>query len=654
MKFRNFLISSVCSFLTLGAISVGSVANAAPVEDFAARPSLSGLRVSPDGKKVAYRVAQTRQGNYAIEVRDTGNLKKKPIRLGSEVMDIQGFQWIGDNQLLVTFTQKVRDQIKEQNRGVFERKRAMISADGKGRWKELYDDLSIASMLPNDPDNVLVRTSKFNQSDISKLREQGRSFDDLRNRDFYKMNTRTGALKRHLKSDSRMGSYGIDLKGNIRIANSYDPGSRNFITYIRDAKEGAHWKELYKANADNYGDRFSVLGFDSENEDIVFVSSSKNSDTQSIYEYNVNTKSFGEKIISVPGQDLERAVYSANAGEPGQVVGFPYYNKKGRLNTVFLDGKAEALDKSVKAVFPGKEVFITSRSRDDSVIGVVTQSWNDPGTFYVIKDGKANLIGKSRPQLNSQELSEQKYITYTARDGHKIPAYITVPKGPGPHPTVVMPHGGPWVSYRPGVFDEWSQMLANNGYLVIDPLFRGTTGLGTKHWLSSFGEWGKLMSDDMDDGFKYLVSQGLADPNKGAMFGWSFGGYSAFAASVREPQIYNCVIAGAGVSDPVLFRSAFSANRLLRPQLEKGYAGLRAVNRTQDVSVPVLVIHGELDQRVRIVHSEKFIDGLEKNNKPHKFVVLDGADHFDNTLQYEHRVEMYDEMIKFLKNDCNM
>ena len=88
--------------------------------------------------------------------------------------------------------------------------------------------------------------------------------------------------------------------------------------------------------------------------------------------------------------------------------------------------------------------------------------------------------------------------------------------------------------------------------------------------------------------------------------------------------------------------------------MEKGYSGLRAVNRTQDVSVPVLLIHGEFDQRVRIVHSDKFVDGLEKNNKPHKFVVLDGADHFDNTLQYEHRVEMYDEMIKFLKNDCNM
>ena len=654
MKYRQLLVSSLSSILMVGVCSIPKIASAAPIEDFAARPSLTGMRVSPDGKKVAYRIAQTREGNYAIEVRDTSNLKNKPVRLGSKIMDIQGFQWIGDNQLMVNFQQKVRDQIKDQNQGVFERKRAMISADGKGRWKELYDDMSIVSMLPNDPKNVLVRTSKFNQSDASKIREQGRSIGDLQNRDFYKMNTSTGALKKYLKSDSRMNSYGVDLQGNVRIASSYDAGSRNFITYIREAKEGAKWEELYKANADNYGDRFSVLGFDRENENILFVSSSRNSDTQSIYEYNLSTKSFGEKIISVPGQDLEGAAYSANASEIGKIVGFPYYDKKGRSKTVFLDGKAEAIEKSVKAAFPDKDVFITSRSRDDSVIGVVTQNWNDPGTSYIIKNGAVNLIGKSRPQLSADKLSEQKFITYTARDGHKIPAYITVPKGPGPHPTVVMPHGGPWVSYRPRAFDEWSQMLASNGYLVIDPLFRGTTGLGTKHWLSSFGEWGKLMSDDMDDGFKYLVNQGLAKQDKGAMFGWSFGGYSAFAASVRSPQIYNCVIAGAGVSDPVLFRSGFSANRLVRPQLQKGYSGLRAVNSTADVSVPVLLIHGDLDQRVRIVHSEKFVDGLKQNSKRHKFVILEGADHFDNTLQYNHRIEMYDEMLNFLKSDCNM
>jgi len=114
MNFRKYLINTLSCVLMVGAFSVTTAAIAAPVEDFAARPSLSGMRVSPDGKKVAYRIAQTRKGNYAIEVRDTGDLKKKPVRLGSKVMDIQGFQWIGDNQLLVSFQQKVRDQIPKE------------------------------------------------------------------------------------------------------------------------------------------------------------------------------------------------------------------------------------------------------------------------------------------------------------------------------------------------------------------------------------------------------------------------------------------------------------------------------------------------------------------------------------------------------------
>jgi dipeptidyl aminopeptidase/acylaminoacyl peptidase len=156
----------------------------------------------------------------------------------------------------------------------------------------------------------------------------------------------------------------------------------------------------------------------------------------------------------------------------------------------------------------------------------------------------------------------------------------------------------------------------------------------------------------MDDGALFLVDQGIADPDRLAMFGWSFGGYSAFAASIRQPQIYQCTIAGAGVGDPVEFRAFFTRNRFGRELLEEGYAGLNTVARTADVSVPILVVHGELDQRVRLYHSEQFVAGLERANKPHRFVVLEDADHFDNTLDYDHRMELYTEMLSFLRNDC--
>ncbi len=204
-------------------------------------------------------------------------------------------------------------------------------------------------------------------------------------------------------------------------------------------------------------------------------------------------------------------------------------------------------------------------------------------------------------------------------------------------------------------YDEWGQFLASRGYLVMQPQFRGSLGYGIDHWTSSFGEWGLAMQDDKDDGARWLVGQGLADPDRLAMFGWSYGGYAALVASLRDDQLYQCAIAGAPVSDPIRFRANFRGGGLSRiqfAQLEEGYAGLVPEDMTADVNIPIMLVHGDLDQRVLIRHSRAFVNGLERNNKPHRFVILEGADHFFNTLFYEHQIELYTEISNFLSNDC--
>ena len=633
--------------------TIPAIAQEATIEDFATRSVMRAPSVSPDGEKVAYRVAQTKNGDYYIEIRDTDNLAKKPVRIGSEVMSISTFRWIGDDHLLVDFTQKVRDQVKETNEGVFDNKRAIVKADGKGRFIDVFDDTSVVSSLPSKPDRVLVRTSKFNREDARRLRESGRSIGDIQTRDFYEMNVKTGALKKTLSANSRFFDYQLDSDGNVRIGVEYDSGTRENIYFHRAAEEDAQWREFLRINVDDYPNRFSILGFDPLDSNMLFVAATKGEDMASVYEFNLSTRKFGEKIFGLSDQDIENAVFHPNYAKAGELVGFGYYNEAGKFERVFLDGEVQNLMASIQATFSDSDIFMGRQSRDGSVLTFTTQNYDDPGTYYMLSEAGLQELGSSRANLEAEKLFRQEYITYQSRDGETIPAYITIPDGEGPHPLVVMPHGGPWVSYRPGRFDEWSQFLASQGYMVLDPLFRGTTGLGTDFWLSSFGEWGKMMSDDMDDGALHLVREGRVDPDRIAMFGWSFGGYSAFAASVRSPQIYQCTIAGAGVGDPVLFRAAFSGNRFLRPQLEKGYVGLDTIEMAaEQASVPVLVIHGDLDQRVRIFHSEKFVSEMKRRNKPHKFVVLEGADHFDNTLNYEHRKLMYTEMASFLENDC--
>jgi dipeptidyl aminopeptidase/acylaminoacyl peptidase len=281
----------------------------------------------------------------------------------------------------------------------------------------------------------------------------------------------------------------------------------------------------------------------------------------------------------------------------------------------------------------------------------------DPGTYYLLKDGKFITVGSKYPLLESEQLADLQYITYTARDGVTIPAFLTVPNGEPPFPLVVLPHGGPFVQ-ETVVYDEWSQMLANNGYLVLQPQYRGSQGYGEQFYVSAFnkgGQGGYKMQDDKDDGALYLVEQGLADPARMAMFGWSYGGYAALVAASRTPQIYQCVIAGAAVSDPLMQVNYY------RFQL-RGYPALEQINMWDDsvspikevakVNVPMLLIHGDVDQRVPPDHAKKYRKLLDEYNKNYEYLELKGADHFSNTLFFDHQIALYESIIKFLHNDC--
>ena len=655
MNFRKTLMLSVILGISGAIAAPASVAFAksAPVEDFATRPAMLNVRISPDGKKLAYRVAQTKKGDYAIEVRDVNNLTGKPVRLGSKKMSITGFSWLGDNSLRVRFTQKVGRQVKKQNQGVFRGKQALVSADGKGRFKDLFDDTRVISSLPDDPNHVMVRTTKNNIKTYREAKEKGVSFSELNSGgDYYKMNVNTGSLNKISSAEDKQVVM-FDDKGYPRVAFGFDNSSQSTKLYTKSAG-GSVWEEIFSIKDTDDETQFSPLGFVKDKANSIYVSANRGADTASIYEFNLATKQFGRKVFSKSGQDITDGFYNPKPSKSEDVAGFYYYDSQGNESAEIIDPDYRAKYQAAKAAFPGKQVSISSMTRDGSMYTVSTASPKQPSMHYLVKDGGLLPIGNAYPALSKDELREQRFITYTARDGRKIPAYVTVPNGAGPHPVIVMPHGGPNVSYRPGAYDEWSQMLASNGYMVLDPLFRGTTGLGNAHHLSGFMNWGEEMSDDMDDGVNHLVNQGLANKDKAAMFGWSFGGYSAFAASIRKPQMYKCVIAGAGVADIEEQNAGFSDNRRARRQLKRSYGGLNPIKHVNEVSVPILVIHGELDQRVRLVQSAQFVDKLEKLGKPHKNIVLKGADHFGATLDYDHRVLMYTEMLNFLKNDCGI
>lgn len=163
------------------------------------------------------------------------------------------------------------------------------------------------------------------------------------------------------------------------------------------------------------------------------------------------------------------------------------------------------------------------------------------------------------------------------------------------------------------------------------------------------------MQDDKDDGALYLVEEGLADPNRMAMFGWSYGGYAALVAASRTPQIYQCVIAGAAVSDPNMQVNYYRFELRGTPALEQINMwddSISPIKEVEKVNVPMLLIHGDVDQRVPLDHAKKYRKLLDKYNKNYKYLELKGADHFSNTWTYDHQRSIYTSMIDFLENDC--
>jgi dipeptidyl aminopeptidase/acylaminoacyl peptidase len=163
------------------------------------------------------------------------------------------------------------------------------------------------------------------------------------------------------------------------------------------------------------------------------------------------------------------------------------------------------------------------------------------------------------------------------------------------------------------------------------------------------------MQDDKDDGALYLVKQGLVDPDRMAMFGWSYGGYAALIAGSREDQIYQCVIAGAAVTDPDMqldyYRYRMEGAQKLE-QLTTWDGAISPMKEVPKINVPMLVVHGSNDQRVPPEHFDKYIDELDRAGIEYQKLILEGADHFSNTLDYYHKIEFYEKMLDFFKNDC--
>jgi len=621
------------------------VKDTVPFEHWALPVSIANARVSPDGKYLAYVRNVSKKDKPIIEVLEVNNLAKEPHRIGADSMEITGFSWISDTDMTIGFTKQVRKRIQGFNQGASKGKLARYSMT-KDKFEELSDDTyayRLENALVHDPENVIMRIAKG---------ERGKQF---RAPNYYKYNLKTGSKELILKGSEEYGGFRFDEYGNPRIAFSRTSDNRYTKIHHRPVG-GSGWTEFARTDRESF-EVFSPQGFVEGNPNQMYVVAHNGHDKAGLWKYNINTKSFGELVYRHDVVDVSGVVRHSNSwSNPGEIIGVGYSTDKAHRKYFDTDEK-NVMGQFEAAIPNAHNVRIISRSKDGNVIIAYNNGPKDPGTYYLYNNGKFKKIGASNGLLSPNDLGNVEYVTYTARDGKKIHGYVTKPKGAGPHPLVVMPHGGPFVSETPS-FDPWAQMFANNGYMVLQPQYRGSHKYGLEYYKAGFidgGQGGFKMQDDKDDGAKYLVDRGLVDPDRMAMFGWSYGGYAALVAASRSPNIYQCVIAGAAVADN-LQQVNYYRDRIKgaseTEQIRFWDDSISPIKEAEKVNVPMLVIHGSVDQRVPVKHSRKYIDKLKKSGKSFEYVELKDADHFSNTIKYEHKMEFYPKMIEYLQNDC--
>lgn len=509
------------------------------------------------------------------------------------------------------------------------------------RCLEISSTASLASFLPLDPENVLIQ------------RVSGASLTTR----YYKYNVRTGETQ----------SWPVETPGSVvylhprtaepLVSQDIEPAGDDFriVYYMKNPDTGQF--EQQDALSSLASNRFEVTvdGYDEDTGNF-YVVTDKFSNFTAVYSYDPRTQEFAsEPLIAHPEFSITGLRYSSAPENFNEIIGYTY---SGATNvTEWVDPNLNQIQTALAQRFPEAGVSVMEWTPDFQRVLFAVGDGAHPTSYYLL-DGfrQIRLLGHSRPWLDEYPMAEPELIYYPARDGMRIPGILTLPAGwtpeDGPLPAIVLPHGGPWArDYANWDFSGWVQFFASRGHAVLQPQYRGSAGLGRELWLGGDAQWGLAMQDDKDDGAAWLVEQGYADPDKIAIFGYSYGGFAAMAAVVRPDGPFQCAIAGAGVSNLSRLGNNWSDSRLQRAIQGHTVRGMDPMDHTDQADIPVLLFHGDRDVRVPLFHSQEFYNAV-RGRVHAELLVLDDMGHQGTFWYPRHTRDSFAAMEDFLQNDC--
>ena len=614
----------LAAFLAVGFAGT-ALAQKVPVEDFFKDPEFSAVTLSPTGEYLTVSVPEgDRTVLAAFRVADMELVGKWDY---GRQMHADRVRWVNDERFFVYVSRKLgRYDFRVGTPDVYASNvdgRRRITIPNGGTYQ-------IVDTLEQEPDWILVQRS-IDSAYLSRL------------------NVNDGRLRTAAIAPLRFGSFLVDHEGTLRYAIGMEE-NRETVTLRR---VGDSWAEIHRAPMG--GSSNMPMGFDPDNR-LVYTRVSEDGEPTKVYALDAETE--------------ERTLLSENENvDPGSYL----YSSDGKelLAVRYLDGvpttdfinpeHAEVLTYAgLMNAFPDHAVAFSGISRDGRLVLVHVYSDVDPGSYYLFdrQTGQARFLLAARSWIKPEQMSPMRAISFTARDGTRVHGYITIPRNSDGRnlPLIMNPHGGPHGPRDVWGFNPEVQFLANRGYAVLQVNFRGSGGYGNAFERMGYRNWGTSMIDDMTDGVEWAVAEGIADPNRICTYGASYGGYAALQSVVREPERYRCTIGYVGVfSLPLMFRDGdiprqeSGRNYLNRvmPESQAEQQSQSPAFNVDRINVPVMLVHGERDERVPMSQYRALKSALEDAGKPPEVEIL-ARNEGHGFQELENNVRLYNAMEEFL------
>lgn len=644
----NF-VKHIGIFFIIAMFFATSVYAAPPAKEFGKLPQIYDAAISPDGKKIAAYVNMN--GGYGIGIFYIDDSNRDPVALGMEEgVKPRWIRWANDEIVLASIWQNSKIQFTPITSGFIysfdiksKKGKILISPNKTKRNASKIGPNNVfrqfnnhvVDFLNSDPDHILM---SFSDTDVSVPEVQ-------------KVDVRSGSYKRVKRGAANIQNWYTDLRGEIRVGQGRADKTKSIWNLrIRDA-HNEKWNDFnefpgLKANVD-------IFGFTSDPNEMV-IGSYAGKDTVGLYVYDLGQKQVTRKLFHHDEYDAEDLIYNSSGTE---IVGASYIADTEQIQ---LFGESDTTLQTLRNKYADFSVDYIDSAADNTKVLVRISSPSDSGGVFLLdaKSGDIKLISAHYDGLSATELGLVISLKYTARDGQKIPAYVTLPPAvrdtPSNLPFIILPHGGPYARDSKS-FDYLAQFFATRGFGVLQMNFRGSVGYGKKYEQAGRKNW-VVMQEDVEDGMRWLLKKGYADPERTCIAGWSYGGYAALIGSIKNPELYACTISMAGVTDlqdrvndlrKYQFGNAAAKGFLKGFENKDDIKENSPVKRAEELKSPVFLAHGTLDQRVHFDQYKRMKSALKKSSAQVTAIEFKDEDHF--LSNQKNRIEFFEELEEFLE-----